>query len=298
MLFSCVCAFAQRTKITKLNRFFNMIDFLEQLNDFSGAISALACIVSILAFFIALASWSQKHRAKVSGQLAWTHSSQSEMPYVKSLVLHNLKDKELAIHNIYIRYGTNIYLNLLGKDEFDLNYVHVLPAFGTVTFNLGPAYAYVECSERVNLSQLFGRVNWQIILSTNEGKVVVEHKDSYWSPLSDAKGNHYDRLIDVWRADVNDLSNSDENNDRNIKYESYGDRMKYLVVLSVDKKEVDCPIFDERVSQQGYLSGLNYTKDDLRDEKSLKKILNKKRADGEITGLPGLSAHEIKKTKR
>lgn len=259
-----------------------MLDILKQINEYSGAISALACIVSVLAFIIALKSWSLKYKARVCGQIVSNWSNISSMPYIGSLVLHNLKDKELAIHNIYVRYGKNVYLNLLNKDELSLNYTHILPPFGTVTFEFGPAYAYVDGTMAVDVSQILQEEKWQIVLSTNEGKVVVKDKNRYWSPIIDTKGNYYDRIISPWRADSNRLNNTPEINDRTIRYDSYGDRMKYLVIFFVNGEEKDCPIYADDFERCEYLRGITYDIKDLKDEGSLRKFLNKQKKAGNI----------------
>ena len=59
---------------------------------------------------------------KFAGWLGESSSIISEHKYYRTLLLENLKDKDLVVFDIYIRIGHNIYLDMLDKDNLNEQY--------------------------------------------------------------------------------------------------------------------------------------------------------------------------------
>ena len=91
---------------------------------------------------------------------------------MSEIKLQNTRDKELAISNIYIRFGRNVYIDMLEKkSRFDM-YDIVIPPFGSAILNFGPVFLYSNGLKKANVEALLNMRNGKIVLQTNEGKIV------------------------------------------------------------------------------------------------------------------------------
>lgn len=87
-----------------------MLDtFVNYANTYSALITILALLVSVWALWVAIKALNLKCGNKVVGYYNVESSIDSSIPYIKEIVLQNLKDKEVAIQDIYIRFGRDIY---------------------------------------------------------------------------------------------------------------------------------------------------------------------------------------------
>ena len=156
----------------------------EYINTLNVIIALLALMLSIAALCVSIKALNLKLGNKVIGYYRFMSSLESSTPFIYKIVLQNMKDKEVAIHNIYLKFGKNVYLDMLNKDDLHEMYIHVLPPLGTLTFKFGPAYLYSEQTRVANVSKLFdGEKQAKIILSTNNGKIDVKPIKTRWSPV-------------------------------------------------------------------------------------------------------------------
>ena len=75
-------------------------EIANNLNSLSGVIALLAVLVSIAALYVSIKSLSLKFSNKVIGYYNYMSSIESSTPFIREIVLQNLKDKEVAIHDI------------------------------------------------------------------------------------------------------------------------------------------------------------------------------------------------------
>lgn len=255
------------------------------MNDLSGVIALLAFFVSIAALYVSIKSLNLKFGNKVMGYYNYMSSRESSSPYIREIVLQNMKDKEVAIHDIYIKFGHNVYIDMLDKDEVHEKYIHVLPSLGTLTFKFGPAFLYSEQTRVADVSKLIeGRNNGKIILSTNDGKIEVAPITKGWSPVSKYFNNFGTIIVNTNRYYTKDsVCYSGNFEHKYIDYSSYGDRILYLVTLRLeDKREVDYPIYQDLDYKVEKFHKLIFTNDVLSSTKTLKDFLKKEKSKGNI----------------
>ena len=112
----------------------------------SLVIAAIGLIISIIVLVLTFKTWKLKCGISVLGWYGITSSIESNTPYVSEIKLQNTKDKELAISNIYIHFGENVYIDMLEKDSRFDKYDIVIPYMYT-----GIQYKYSLFTKRNNL---------------------------------------------------------------------------------------------------------------------------------------------------
>ncbi len=117
-------------------------------------ISAISLFVSAIVLLITYKTYILKYGQKVRGWFGESSFIASDHTYISSIVLENLKDKDLVIFDIYIRIGHNIYLDMLNKDGLNEHYFHVIPALSTKEFRFGPPIEDIDGACSVDLSEL------------------------------------------------------------------------------------------------------------------------------------------------
>jgi len=259
-------------------------EIANNLNGLSGAIALLAFLVSIAALYVSIKSLSLKYNNKVMGYYNYMSSAESSTPFIREIVLQNLKDKEIAIHDIYIKFGQNVYLDMLGKDGLNEAYIHVLPPLGTLTFKFGPVYLYSEQTQIADITKLIEGKHGKIILSTNDGMIKVKPIKKGWSPISEYFKNYGTVIVQsnrYYRKDSVCYNGAYKN--KAIDYTSYGDRILYLITLRLeDKTEVEYPIYQELNYKVAKFSKLIFTEEILSSTKTLKEFLKKEKSRGKI----------------
>jgi hypothetical protein len=110
-----------------------------------------------------------------------TSSVYCDDPYLSSLVIENLKDRAITIFEIYLKVGSNCYIQI---EDFDPKLL-VLRAYETYQKEYGPIEFYSVNMKRVGLSELLsGRTaKKRLVLSTSGGKYVEPSDIRRWSPV-------------------------------------------------------------------------------------------------------------------
>lgn len=255
----------------------------EFFTEYSGIFTVSALLISFWSLKVAIKALNLKCGTKVIGYYNIARSFDSNTPYVREVVIQNLKDKEVAIHEIYIRFGKNVYLDLFDKGCYDY-YVHILPPLGTLQFKFGPAYRYSCGLKTVDMSNLiWGKKQGQLVLVTNIGKIMVKRIKTGWSPHGDYFRNFGIQIIQMHKYYTTDsLYGNNGHKTKAIDYSSYGDRIVFLVTLKINGKDIEYSIFGADETQVSKFKRLKFTKQVLQDERTLRSFLNSEKKRGNI----------------
>lgn len=126
-------------------------------------------IISAIVLYFTIKTWLLKHGQAVRASYG---ISITDKPYVSSVIIENLKDRDLVIFAIYLKFGSNVYLDLLDIDDNYDRYHHIVPSLSTRVFELGEPLYYTNSCREVDMEGLLK--NWKrgsIILLTNNGKI-------------------------------------------------------------------------------------------------------------------------------
>lgn len=86
-----------------------------------------ALLLSTSAFTVAVLNYRRKAGTLVRGSFSVASSVYCDDPYVSSLVIENLKDRAVTIFEIYLKVGSNCYIQVENFDSKPL----VLRAYET-----------------------------------------------------------------------------------------------------------------------------------------------------------------------
>lgn len=249
------------------------------LSDFSSGdlvaiiVGVLSLIVSIIVLFITYKTWNLKSGQSVRAEYGITSSIAADGPYISKVIIENLKDKELIIFGIYIRFGRNIFIDLLDIDDHYDKYYHILPPLSTRIFELG-APLYYHCSAReVDVESLLrdNKLKGDIILLTNIGKIKAKHFKKGWSPISQYFRNYatiYIRPTRFYTKDSCPLTRTQ--GEHFIDYSSIEKTSKYLVTIKFKNDKVQDFIISESYKYVIF-QALTFTSEILNSKESLQK---------------------------
>jgi len=155
--------------------------------------AALSLCVSVLAFVVALMNYRRKAGQYVRGSFSTTSSVACNDMYLSSLVIENLKDRAITVFAIYLRAGTNYYIEV---ENFETSPM-VLGAFQTYRKEYGPIEFYSVNLKRISLRPLLGarKTKLRLVLSTGDGKYVVPLEIRRWTPTITFLRNHLTAVI-------------------------------------------------------------------------------------------------------
>lgn len=255
------------------------------INVVIGGFTVLGFLISAIVLYITFQTWKLKCGEKVRGEFDICSGIESSGYYINNIILENLKDKDLVIKEMYIRFGRNIYLDMFMKDTANESYVHIIPPLSTIEFKFGPAFAYTERCDKVTIQKLLHKNLWKnsrIILITNEGKLTVKRAKKGWSPEFYYFKNYGTEIIRQHRY-YSDNSVYGKNRIEHfaIDYSTYGDKTLYLVKLSLDdKKIVTYPIYEKH--QVVKFQDLKFSNKELETCDTLRQFIEKEKEAGNI----------------
>ena len=250
----------------------------------SLVIAAIGLIISIIVLVLTYKTWKLKSGISVLGWYGITSSIESNTPYVSEIKLQNTKDKELAISNIYIHFGENVYIDMLEKDSRFDKYDIVIPPFGSAVLTFGPVYLYSNGTKKADVNELLHRRNGKIVLSTNEGKIECGDFKRGWDPIADWFKNYGTDVIRVNRyyKDGSVYAGGDEPA-KVYDFTSFGDRTLYIVTLGLKNgHKVEYPIYRFGDQQVIKFDSIGLTKEALSSKGNLKAFINKQKGKGKI----------------
>lgn len=156
--------------------------------------TSVALALSCLALLIAFLNFRRKSSLSLRASYSWTQSSvDSDDQHISSVVVENLKDRAVTIFAIYLRVGHNFYIEVEDFEDKPL----VLRAFETWHKEYGPIEFYGINGRRIAMNPLFDhkRARKRIVLSTSDGKYVVNKRPKRWTPVHDFFRNHMTAVV-------------------------------------------------------------------------------------------------------
>lgn len=234
-------------------------------------IASLGLIVSVIVLLVTIRTW----KLKIGQSVRATYEiSITNKPYVSRIIIENLKDRDLIIFGIFLKYGANVYVDMLDIDTHYDRYHHIIPALSTRVFELGPALYYSEHSFEVDIENLLLKRNAaSIILETNIGKIRAKKFKKGWNPICQYFRNYGTHYIRVHRFyTTQSVPSSRIQSENYIDYSSYDINVKYLVKL----KFADGTVFDFDIpSNKNYIpfQELKFTPEVLSSCETLKQYL-------------------------
>lgn len=254
-----------------------MCEFLEIIkNNIELIIALCTLLITVIVLIYSIASFNQKKGCKIRYGITTSTSFETKDSYISELQLENLKDKTIAIYNVYLRFGSNIYLDLL-KHQQHPNSIEepiIIPPYTTIIIGLGPQLFYTDGINRIkNIDFYLRRKNQRktIVLSTNYGKVLVKKSIKRWEPLSDYWKNYYTTLIYPLRVYDKEGTYRDK---------SYGSDTLFIAKITVNGEKCLYPIFQNNKVQ--FFSQINFTEEMLTDKNALINELNNAKDKGLI----------------
>lgn len=229
----------------------------------------IATIAGAFTYFTYKLKIGQKARACCS----ITYSK--DLPYISSVIIENQKDKDLVIHEVYVRFGPDIYIDLLDKDYSD-RYNIVVPPLSIKEINFGPVYMYNVNTQRVDVENLFKTAKYKVVLSTSNGKLICNDWNKGWSAISESLSNHHVVVAHPNRIySTSSVYYKDNFETPAVDYSSYSEEVKYVVkLITKDGEKMFCKIYDNDRKIKLF-KDLTFSEDVLKDEDSVRKYLNK-----------------------
>lgn len=193
-------------------------------------IAASALIVSLIVLRITYITWKLKYGQAVRASIAIARTNKT---YISNVVVENLKDRDLIIYAIYIKFGANVYIDLLDIDYHFDRYTHIIPGLSTRIFELGPPLYYTKSSLEVDIEELLN--NWtagSIVLHTNIGLIKAKKIKNNWLPIVQYFKNYGTSYIRPRRFYTkNSVPSSKRQSENYIDYTSYDSSVIYVVTL-------------------------------------------------------------------
>ena len=241
--------------------------------DFNTLLTILSIIIATVVGAITYYTYKLKigQKAKASYSIGYSN----DIPYISSVIIENLKDKDLVIHDIYVKFGANIYLDLLDKD-FSYKYNIVVPPLSVKEFKFGPVFIYNVNTHRVDVEKLFEPFEYKIVLSTSHGKLICKDWGKGWNAISESLSNHHVFVVHPNRVYSTSSVYFKENFETPaIDFSSYSVEVKYVVkLIKKDGGQMYCSIYNNNKKIQLF-KDLTFSDEVLKDEESLRKFLNK-----------------------
>lgn len=155
--------------------------------------SIIAIIISLIALYFAVSNYRRKSGTHIRGQFCISESINAEDKYISSITLENFKDKSVIIFKIFLRVGSNYYIEI---DDFE-RAPKILKPYESYTNNYDPVDFYCLNMNRINLNKLLNskKTKINIVLSTSHGKYVVKEWINLWDPIYDFFKNHMTAYI-------------------------------------------------------------------------------------------------------
>jgi hypothetical protein len=226
----------------------------------------LPLIFSFLAFVVALLNYRRKAGMLVRGTFSMTSSQESNGMYLSSLVIENLKDRAITVFAIYLRLGSNYYIQI---EDFETKPL-ILRAFETYQKQYGPIEFYGVNTKRINLDGLFHDKNtkMRLVLSTSDGKFAVPGRLRKWSPVDQYFRNYLTAVVRPVRGRYKD--------------KDIGGGVKYVIdILNEDGTEEVIPIHPRDFEVQLFRR-FDLTREALETQETLEAFLQEQIGSGKL----------------
>lgn len=155
----------------------------------SGVGALLSLCVAVMAVFFAVAQYRLKRSIKISAAYGTGSTAGFSNSYITNVIIKNLKDRSEAVFGIYLRLGSNLYVELEKFDDSPL----VIGPFETIVRSYKPVTFYGCGPYKVDINDAIQncRANSRVVLSTSKGKYVTRKHKTYWMPVIESLRNKY-----------------------------------------------------------------------------------------------------------
>ena len=230
------------------------------------ALSLLTLFVATIAAAFAYKSDERKSGIEIRGFCSIASTIEAEDQYVKSLTLHNLKDRSVVVFGIYLRVGHGQYLVIEDLSNEPL----VLAPFGVYHKEYDPVDRYSSGGGRVRLNGALSGLSYKrrIVLSTAHGKYAVRQSIGAWDPIGDFFDNHYTDIFHPLRSTY--------------AGKVFGSNTQYVVRLTTSGgKEETIAIFQDDYKRRVFKK-FELTRDCLESAAALQNFLQRRVYSGEL----------------
>ena len=243
------------------------------IDNLNIALMLLSIIIATIAGVFTYFTYKLKIGQKARACCGITYSK--DLPYISSVIIENQKDKDLVIHEVYVRFGPDIYIDLLDKDYSD-RYNIVVPPLSVKEIKFGPVFMYNVNTQRVDVGALFKTTKYKVVLSTSHGKLICNDWNKGWSAISESLSNHHVVVAHPNRIySTSSVYYKDNFETPAVDYSSYSKEVKYVVkLITKDGEKMYCEIYDSDRKIKLF-KDLTFSEDVLKDEDSVRKYLNK-----------------------
>ncbi|ELB7312524.1 hypothetical protein WDQ92_003079 [Enterobacter hormaechei] len=156
-------------------------------------LTELAPYIGLIALYFAVRNYRRKSGIYIRGQYSISSTIYAEDKYISSITLENSKDRSVIIFKIFIRVGSNYYIEM---NDFESE-PKILKSYESFTCNYDPVDFYYLNLNRIKMNKILdsrkSKIN--IVLSTSQGKYVIRKSIKRWDPVFDFFRNHLTACI-------------------------------------------------------------------------------------------------------
>lgn len=248
-------------------------------------IGLLSLFVSIIVLYITYQTWKLKVGQNVRASYGITSSIEADGPYISTVIIENLKDKDLIIFGLFLKYGANVYIDLLDIDSNYDKYHHIIPPLSTTVFELGAPIYYTAHAFEVDLTKILRNDfhKGQIILETNHGKVVAKKFKKGWHPIAQSFKNYATLYVKPVRFYTSDsVPFAHKQSQQYVDYSSIEKTTNFVVKIKLDSGRL-CDFKISSSHNYVLFQNLKFTTEILQSADALKKFLLQSRDKGLIS---------------
>lgn len=172
----------------------NSLSNTEVLNFLISISSLLVAIFSFIVAMIVLGYTGYqvflKWGSKFYGIFSISSSVWSQQSYIGEIIIENKKDKATAITYIYLRVGSNIYLELVDYSESP----RIVAPFETIKIQLREGVSgYISSTFKVDIGHLLSdrKVTKCLMVATPQGLLKVKKYKKFWNVYVESLRNNF-----------------------------------------------------------------------------------------------------------
>lgn len=227
-------------------------------------IALAALVISLIALLYTVLTYLLKSGHKIRCNYTRAQSWDANDAYITDLTVENLKDRATVIFDIYMQFGSNVYLEIETFEDSPL----ILQPFAVYHKHYDPVLLYADGTDRKTINTLItsDKVRKRIVLNTTDGKVTARLNRKRWSPISLFFRNYFTIILRPSRLSYKD--------------KSYGPLVRYLVVLQY--KEGHHEVIPLRLNDNEHrkFTRFTLTKESLQSVDALRSFLEEKHNEG------------------
>lgn len=156
----------------------------------SLAVAILSFAVAMIALVYTGYQFILKKGTKFYGIYGTSSSIWSKQRYISEIIIENRKDKAAAINYIYLRIGSNIYLELVDYEKSP----RIIAPFETIKIDLREGVSgYISSTYKVDLDPLLAdrKIRKTLIIATPQGLSKVRGYKKFWNVYVESLQNHF-----------------------------------------------------------------------------------------------------------